>query len=59
MGRTYWQWLVTTAISGIALDSLSRAILGTPGLSFGEIGMLIFIVMWCNDKDARDKREGV
>lgn len=59
MSKTYLLWLVSTTILGIVLDALSKAILGTPGLSFGEIGMIIFIVLWCYDKDARDKREGV
>lgn len=59
MSKTYWLWLVTTFISGIVLDLLSKAILGTPGLNFGEMGMIVFVIMWCSDKDARDKREGV
>lgn len=59
MGKTYWHWLVTTTISGFVLDLLSKAILGTPGLNFAEMGMLIFIIMWCRDKDERTKREGV
>lgn len=59
MGKTYWIWLITTTISGFVLDAFSKAILGTPGLSFAEMGMIIFIILWCRDKDARAKREGV
>jgi hypothetical protein len=59
MNKTYWIWLGTTFISGIVLDLLCKAILGTPGLDLGEVGMIIFIILWCHDKDARDRREGV
>lgn len=57
LSRMWWKWLALTILHVIVFELLDAIFDKDISISFAEMGLLAFVILWCESQDEAKRRK--